>query len=109
MGKELQTMNHQNKVALWAERISACRTSGQTVKSWCQEHEICEGTFYRWQKILVEMAKSQQHPDFVEVTSLMQTSAEVAVTVRMGGVEADIHSGADSETVGMVLRLLKSC
>ena len=49
MGRELQTMNQQNKLALWAERISACRDSGQGVKAWCQEHGVCEVTFYKWQ------------------------------------------------------------
>ncbi len=29
MSRELQTLNQQNKLALWAERISACRDSGQ--------------------------------------------------------------------------------
>ncbi len=32
MSKKLQTLNQQNKLALWAERISACRDSGQGVK-----------------------------------------------------------------------------
>lgn len=32
MNRELQTMNSQNKLALWAERISECRSSGQNVK-----------------------------------------------------------------------------
>ena len=27
MGRELQTMNQQNKLTLWAERVSACRDS----------------------------------------------------------------------------------
>ncbi len=105
MGRELQTMNPQNKLALWAKRISACRDSGQGVKTWCQEHGVCEATFYKWQKKLFEMARAQS--GFAEVTPLVQPSADVAVTVRIAG--ADIHSGADAETVGTVLRLLKSC
>ncbi len=109
MSRELQTINQQNKLALWAERISACRDSGQGVKAWCQEHGICEGTFYKWQKKLFEIARAQQQTSFAEVTPLVQSSAHVAVTVRIAGAEADIHSGADSETVRMVLRLLKSC
>lgn len=60
MGKELQTMNQENKLALWAERVSACRDSGQSVKAWCQEHGVCEATFYKWQKKLFEMARAQQ-------------------------------------------------
>ena len=31
MSKDLQTLNGQNKLALWAGRISECRNSGQSV------------------------------------------------------------------------------
>ena len=32
---ELQTINQQNKLALWSEQIADCRGSGQTVSQWC--------------------------------------------------------------------------
>lgn len=47
MGSELQTMNGQNKLALWAERVSACRSSDLSVRDWCKENDICEQTYYR--------------------------------------------------------------
>ena len=50
MGSELQTMNGQNKLALWAERVSACRSSALSVRAWCKENDICEQTYYRWQR-----------------------------------------------------------
>lgn len=52
MGSELQTMNGQNKLALWAERVSACRSSDLSVRDWCKENDICEQTYYRWQRKL---------------------------------------------------------
>ena len=110
VSRELQTMNQQNKLALWAGRISECRSSGQNVKVWCKENGICEQTYYRWQKRLFEMAQAQQEVQFAEVTPLQSVrSANVAVTVRIAGAEADIHSGADTATVETVLRILKSC
>ena len=110
VSRELQTMNQQNKLALWAGRISECRSSGQNVKVWCKENDICEQTYYRWQKRLFEMAKAQQEVQFAEVTPVQSVrSANVAVTVRIAGAEADIHSGADTATVETVLRILKSC
>ena len=110
VSRELQTMNQQNKLALWAGRISECRSSGQNVKVWCKENGICEQTYYRWQKRLFEMAKAQQEVQFAEVTPVQFVrSANVAVTVRIAGAEADIHSGADTATVETVLRILKSC
>ena len=42
--RNLQTLNQEKKLAVWAERISACRNSGQGVKSWCLENHICEAT-----------------------------------------------------------------
>ena len=60
MGSELQTMNGQNKLALWAERVSACRSSDLSVRDWCKENDISEPTYYRWQKKLYGIAKAQQ-------------------------------------------------
>lgn len=110
MSQELQTINQQNKLALWAGRISECRNSGQNIKVWCKENGICEQTYYRWQKRLFEMAQAQQEVQFAEVTPARPLrSGNVAVTVRIAGAEADIHSGADAATVETVLRILKSC
>ena len=70
MGRKLQTLNGQNKLALWAGRISECRNSGQNVKTWCRENGICEQTYYKWQRRLFEMAQAQQEISFAEVTPL---------------------------------------
>ena len=48
MSKDLQTLNGQNKLALWAERISESRNSGQNVKAWCREYGVCEQTCYHF-------------------------------------------------------------
>ena len=110
MGSELQTMNGQNKLALWAERVSACRSSDQSVRDWCRANGICEQTFYRWQRKLYGIAKAQHNgPCFAEVTPVCRNAGSIAVTVRIDGTEADVHNGADRSTVEMVLRLLKSC
>ena len=109
MSKDLQTLNGQNKLAVWAGRISECRSSGQKVKVWCRENGICEQTYYKWQRRVFEMAQEQQEVSFAEVTPLQPVrSGKVAVTVRVAGAEADIHSGADAATVETVLRILKS-
>ena len=103
-------MNQQNKLTLWAGRISECRNSGMTVKVWCRENGVCEQTYYKWQKRLFEMAQLQQEVQFAEITSVHPSHfGNVAVTVRIAGAEADIHSGADTATVEAVLRILKSC
>ena len=110
MSTELQQLNGQTKMALWVERISACRSSGLSVKNWCKENAVCEQTYYKWQRRLFEMVKAQQEVPFAEVTPAQPVRCgNVAVTVRIAGTEADIRSGADAATVETVLRVLKSC
>ena len=110
MSSELQALNGENKLAEWAVRISECRNSGQSVKTWCRENGICEQTYYRWQKHLFEMTKAEQEVQFAEITRARSVHpGSVAVTIRLGKMEADIHSGADAATVETVLRILKSC
>ena len=96
-------------MAEWAGRISACRNSGMAVKTWCKENGICEQTYYKWQRRLFAMAQAQQEVRFAEVTPSAAGCGNVAVTVRLAGAEADIHSGADAATVETVLRILKLC
>lgn len=54
------------------------------------------------------MIQAQQKSRFAEVTPV-RTSGNIVVTVRISGMEADIHSGADAATMETVLRILKSC
>ena len=110
MSSALQKLNESNKVSEWAERITECRNSGLSVREWCEANQLCTQTYYRWQRRLFEMAQAQQAVQFAEVTPVMATrSGSIAVTVRISGNEADIHSGADAATVETVLRILKSC
>lgn len=111
MSTELQQLNVQTKVAMWAERISACRNSGLNVKSWCKENGVCEQTYYKWQKKIFAMAKAQQELQFAEVTPVIPSngSGQIALSIHAGGIAADIHNGADPATVEAVLRILKLC
>jgi len=55
---ELRQLNEQNKLAIWAERVTECRNSGQSVLAWCKEHGICSQTYYKWQKRLFSVGKT---------------------------------------------------
>ena len=112
MNSGLQVYNEQNRLAEWAQLVSRCRGSGMTVRQWCEENGISLSSYYKWQRKVYAVAQAQQEARFVEVTPVQPASvavSDVAVTVRVAGAEADIHSGADAATVEMVLRVLKSC
>ena len=107
MEQSLRTVAREPDIALWSGRVRECRESGQKVSQWCSEHGIPASTYYKWQRKLFAMV--QQQSAFVEVTPPVPPAAEIAVTIRIAGAEADIHSGADSETIRAVLQALKSC
>ena len=112
MNSGLQVYNEQNRLSEWAQLVSQCRGSGMTVRQWCEENGISLSSYYKWQRKVYAAAQAHQEARFVEVTPVQPVPvgvSDVAVTVHIGGAEADIHSGADAATVEMVLRVLKSC
>ena len=107
MEQSLRTVAQEPDIILWSGRVRECRESGQKVPQWCSEHGIPASTYYKWQRKLFAMV--QQQSAFVEVTPPVRPAADIAVTIRIAGAEADIHSGADPETIRAVLQALKSC
>ena len=109
MNSGLRAYNEQNKLAQWVQIVSDCRDSGMSVRQWCQEHGINISSYYKWQRKVYAMVQAQQEVQFAEVTPVQAVCTDrVAVTIRIHGMEADIHSGADAATVETVLRDRKS-
>ena len=52
MEQSLQVMSKQERLENWTARITACRSSGMTVRAWCQENGLSEKTYYYWQRRL---------------------------------------------------------
>ena len=46
----LQEAKSQIKLQEWRQLVYECRNSGQTIKRWCAEQGISEGTYYAGQK-----------------------------------------------------------
>ena len=103
MGTGLQTLNGQNALRLWNERITACRCSGMSVRDWCRENGVSPGSYYRWQRRLYELA-AEQRTEFAEV-HIRSTAAAVAVLHLPGG-DVEVLPGADEETLRAVCRAL---
>ena len=109
MSKGLSVVNQPQKLGEWAERVTACRNSGLSVRAWCQENEVSEQTYYRWQRRLYELAQEEREGGFAEITPIRRTPGSIAVTMQIGGAELAVHNGADAATVEAVLRAVKSC
>ena len=85
-------------------------TADRRYGSGVRKNGVNVSSYYKWQRKVYALAQAQQEVQFADVTPVESAPCgNVAVTVRISGAEADIHSGADAATVETVLRFLKSC
>lgn len=109
MSKGLQIIKENNNLAEWSRQVEECRSSGLSVRSWCEQHHIAVSTFhYHRQKVWKALQKSSQ---FVEVPLSFDESHNnnIAASVRVGSICAEVHNGADETTLAALFRVLKSC
>ena len=121
----MRAQNVVRKVQMqgWAHQIDECERSGLSVRHWCEENGVNTKTYYyRRKRVREELFESvesgsaaqlsQWTPKQMEVPVFaafpMRRRSELAVTVQIGAYVADIHNGADAETVEGVLRTLTS-
>ena len=107
MEQGLRCIKSEANLALWAEQVQACRSSGLTVNKWCAENGIKPNAYYRRQK-KVFTAMCQENSRFYEVP-MPRNSGHVAASIQINGLSAEIHRGADEETVLALLRAMKLC
>ena len=109
MTKGLQIIKENKNLAEWSRQVEECCNSGLSVRSWCEQHQIAVSTFhYRQQKVWKALQKSNQ---FVEVPMFSDKSQDnnIAASVQIGSICAEVHNGADEATLAALFRVLKSC
>ena len=109
MGIGLQESKARSKFSEWSDRITACRSSGMTVKAWCAQNGLPEKTYYYWQHKIFQ-ASTPDETRFVEITGNDRgKSATSAATIQANGFLVKIHKGADRETLAALLQAIRSC
>ena len=110
MEQGLQTLNANTRTADWAERIRECRSSKMSVRNWCKENGLSEKTYYYWQRKLFQLVSEQQNA-FAEITPRLgrRREQDIAATIRIGELEADIYAGSDAGMIEAVVHAMRSC
>ena len=63
MEKDLQLLGKNRRMEKWAQCVSKCRSSGLTVRNWCEQHGINEKAYYYWQnRIWKSMNEPRDNP-----------------------------------------------
>lgn len=112
MNKGLRAVKENSNLAEWTRQVEECRNSGLSVRKWCEQKGIAQSTYtYRQNKVW--KAINQSSNTFVEMPveepSDMAVIGHITATVHIGGVNAEIHNGADEATLTALLRALRSC
>lgn len=114
-------LKHEALLMEWQEKIMACRSSGISVKTWCEERGIDRRKYYRWEKEILAKASRQlavgggTQPAFVEVRAAVEAAVpdsefrEGMAVARLHTAcgEVDVYRGADRETLQAIIEALK--
>ena len=79
----VQAIKHAALLRAWSGRIAECRSSGKTVKAWCEAEGVSIRTYYYWEKRIVAEASqeaklrrnSQNSFKLADVSSLCYSAA----------------------------------
>ena len=102
----------------WIQLIKDQRSSGMSVKAWCQQTQIKETSYYYWLKRIRQQACSQEimstqlEPDdpvtFAKLPiNLGQTNRSPAVVINLPSASIEVMDGAAPETIEAVLLAMK--
>ena len=107
----VSTAKHQAQLSEWRARVAACRSSGKSVRAWCAEQNIGLKTYYRWEREILQITGKSfadaSAPVFAELSAPSNVPEKsVVATVRIGAASLDVYSGADTEIVTALCRVL---
>lgn len=122
---KLTTATHDYNLALWTDRIRECRASGLTVSRWCEQNNIGIKNYYYWmRKIKREVFDALPAERKEYVTSTVESAVPVfskidlvsdnrinlatSVTIKLNGIEIDVHDGASEELIRNTLLAIRS-
>lgn len=106
----------------WIEIIKECRSSGQTVSRWCNDHSISTDSYYYWlRKVRAAACESlpnisTENSSFVPVnipvhtveTDSMDCKISPSILLRFGSITLELHNNASVTLIENTLRALQN-
>ena len=81
------------RLTAWAGMVSACNSSGKTIKEWCRENGISEKTYHYRKRAVRECLYSEiRMPEDSEISSGCTTSFVPAAILRMGNISLELSN-----------------
>ena len=114
----VQAMKHAALLQAWSGRIAECRSSGKTVKAWCEAEGVSIKTYYYWEKRIVAEASQQANlPAPIQGGLLMRVNPDTMpsdesvtgrsdITIRHGESIISLPAGISTEAVADLVKAL---
>lgn len=108
---------HESLLAMWRQRVIECRSSGLTVKQWCENNNVHYKLYCYWQRQVWDaevktMVQKEQQPKIPQVQfaeiSLPSVQNETAcekadIILRCGNWSVEIRNTASGEMIRQVV------
>lgn len=99
----------------WRRHIAEHRTSGQTVRAYCESHQLRETSFYFWRQEITKRDRESAvqpnpAPAFVPVAVIdAPAGRDEPIDIRFaGGCRLRVRAGCDRVLLAEVIRLLRN-
>ena len=118
-GMNVNAVKHQAKLLEWKDRVADCRSSGMSVKHWCEENGCSPKTYYRWEQEILgkvrQIAKTQSQPVLAELPlaapaqncSLKRDVFVPAAVIRIGQMELELSNTVSAELLSHLKGLMR--
>lgn len=117
------TPTQKENVANWTDRIQACRSSGKTVRDWCQENGFSEGRYYYWLRKLQASALASKADEtlsveleetcsFVDIGPLLvdpKEAEDTACEILVGKAKILVKNSCSEAFLQKLLKELAAC
>ena len=114
----VQAIKHEALLREWAGRFAECRSSGKTVKAWCEAQGLSIKKYYYWEKRVVAKAKEEGAiPTTTQSGLLLQVNPatlpcgdsvgmRMEISIRYGESIITIPAGINMESIAELVKAL---
>lgn len=98
---------------IWRQHLQRQRTSDQTVRAYCRQHDLAETAFHYWRRTIAarerEVQRTTRTPAFVPVAVVGAPALDAAsIDIRLsGGQRIRVRAGCDRALLAAVVAVLE--
>ena len=108
-------IKHRARREKWMMAIGECRSSGLTVRAWCQQKGVTPTTYYRWEREVLSLAGATVElpgREFVELPAVEQEKRkepERSATLWVGENSIELYQELSPAMLKSMVEALRTC